>query len=442
MNRNDQTAERIGRMLDAGLDTPFDAGTGAIGCVQAVFEAMAAEPLPVKAARSRRIAAWVSAAAAACILALGGALYARWASASIAYQIGDGVDAASSAEWVQNTKPAVLPIRFDNGSLFLLDEGSTAKVVESDRRLVRIDLRSGAVSANVQGNGRTEWVVAAGPYRVKVLGTAFKVTWQDGRRLRVSVTRGRVSVQGNGVGDGGVVLAAGQTLLSSDQNTRIFKTADAPSEAERDDRPETASPTLRLHESPPRDADDATAEHNLLPGKRPAGEASRGATAASAQADTEGVGKTKDTLDATDWAAAARSMTRAEFRTAADTADQGELWHLGDAARRARRFEEAGLLFVAIRERFPDTERAAVSAFLLGKTALDANGDAKTAVRWLRVYLDEAPAGDLAEEALGRLMEAYRSLGRRGEATAVAHDYLKQFPKGTYKGEATRLLEE
>ena len=456
MNRNDTAAERIGRMLDDALCIPEEDGAEEAACVQAVVGAVAgcAELSPVRV--KRRTGMWAAAAAVLLAVGLGTwIMYYIRTDAPIGYRVGDGRTSSSSTGWVRNTHPTDLPIRFDNGSLFLLGERGEAKVVESDRRRVRIDLRDGTVSAKVKGNGHTEWLVEAGPYRVKVLGTQFKVTWRENKTFSVSVTKGRVSVYGDGVGEG-VVLASGQSLASSDQGIRIFKTAERSAPAV--SLEEHASSTVNATYEPELDAagltrpvhpdvvepapQSETAPSILHPAKSVVTDAPNPAMQPSSDSPQDTALSWQDEMRAKKWQDAVRLMNEEDFRHSAETADLDTLWHLADAARRLRRFDAARDLFVAVRTRFPGTERASVSAFLLGKTILDRGGEPKGAVRWLRTYLDETQGGALTEEALGRLMEAYRSLGRDKDASACARDYLHRFPKGAYKDEAVRLTGE
>jgi len=80
------------------------------------------------------------------------------------------------------------------------------------------------------------------------------------------------------------------------------------------------------------------------------------------------------------------------------------------------------------------------TAFLLGKIAADSSGAPGEAAQWFEAYLAEAPGGDLAEQALGRLIELYRRTGRTGEAQSAATKYIEKYPGGGYAGAARSVL--
>jgi hypothetical protein len=121
-------------------------------------------------------------------------------------------------------------------------------------------------------------------------------------------------------------------------------------------------------------------------------------------------------------------------------ADDAELWHLANWARHNRRTGLANRLFEVVRSRRPGSDRAATAAFMLGKSALDLNADPAGARKWLSIYLDEAPAGPLAEEALGRLISASERLGDLRGARRAARQYLDHYPEGTFRAVAKQAV--
>jgi hypothetical protein len=81
------------------------------------------------------------------------------------------------------------------------------------------------------------------------------------------------------------------------------------------------------------------------------------------------------------------------------------------------------------------------TAFLLAKIAMDQQGSAAEAERWLRTYLSEDPGGVLSDQALGRLLELHRS--DRSETTRdLARQYLDRHPRGAYAELAASLLSQ
>jgi TolA-binding protein len=120
--------------------------------------------------------------------------------------------------------------------------------------------------------------------------------------------------------------------------------------------------------------------------------------------------------------------------------DSEELAALADAARYQRNHTLARQALLAQRRRFPRSARAAEASFLLGRLADESPGDLTRAVSWYDRYLDEAPNGAYASEALGRKMMVLERAHRRSAAAAVAADYLHRFPVGTYARAAEAIV--
>jgi hypothetical protein len=121
-------------------------------------------------------------------------------------------------------------------------------------------------------------------------------------------------------------------------------------------------------------------------------------------------------------------------------ASSEDLAAVADAARYQRRDGLARSALEAQRQRFHGSPRAADAAFFLGR--LDESGGAGLvrALRWYDRYLDEAPNGSYAAEALGRRMIALRELYGATAARPVAQVYVRRFPRGSYAGAAHILL--
>jgi hypothetical protein len=116
-----------------------------------------------------------------------------------------------------------------------------------------------------------------------------------------------------------------------------------------------------------------------------------------------------------------------------------ELSALADAARYRRRDSVAKQALLAQRSRFPGSARALDSAFLLGRLEEMHEGGRSKALSWYQRYLEEAPSGAYASEALGRQMIVTQDLMGVAAAHKVAEDYLRRFPNGTYAGAARAL---
>ena len=104
-----------------------------------------------------------------------------------------------------------------------------------------------------------------------------------------------------------------------------------------------------------------------------------------------------------------------------------DLLALARAARFAGRMDVSRDALMACRARFAGSPQAAMSAFLLGRSASGAQ-----AAQWFSTYLKEQPGGALAREALGRLIEAYQAAGDRVSSRSAAERYLKSYPDGPH----------
>jgi len=94
--------------------------------------------------------------------------------------------------------------------------------------------------------------------------------------------------------------------------------------------------------------------------------------------------------------------------------------------------------YLAARDKIPGGGR---SAYGLGLTAFDREGDYARAAYWFGVYLDEQPAGELRREAAARLFEAWQAAGDRDKARAAASRYLTDYPSGTQAALARSLAD-
>jgi hypothetical protein len=93
----------------------------------------------------------------------------------------------------------------------------------------------------------------------------------------------------------------------------------------------------------------------------------------------------------------------------------------------------------AQRTRFPGTPAAGAAAFFLGRLADDRGAPAE-GLDWYRRYLSDEPSGPYAAEALGREMIGVAQVRGRPEARALAVEYLRRFPEGTYLLHAQAIL--
>jgi len=329
--------------------------------------------------------------------------------------------------WVQAFHDDGLPIEFEGGSRLDIRAHTAVRMIESDRKNVRVELSDGELAASIKGNGRTRWMIEAGPFRATVLGTAFTMSWDPkGSMLGVSVAKGVVLVQGAGLKEHGIRLAAGERL-KADGRQGTFAVDSGMPQAREVASLQPASPTS-IPET------EATAEPLAAParivgiGSRPKAESApeRGRWKAFYEwGDYEGAVK----------AALEEGLDGILGRSGAE-----DLWLLADAARYARKAPVAEQALRTIRDRFPGTERSRTAAFVLGRVSLELKNDAASSASWFRTYLSEDPHGPLAEEAQGRLVGALEKGGRIDEARQAAGEYLSRYPNGVFSGIARGVI--
>jgi TolA-binding protein len=111
---------------------------------------------------------------------------------------------------------------------------------------------------------------------------------------------------------------------------------------------------------------------------------------------------------------------------------------LGDAARYTAKEDLARRAYLAQRRRFANSPRAARAGYFLGRIEEAAGRPAK-ALEWFDLYLREAPSGQFASEALGSKMGILQRMYGNEKARAVAEEYLRRFPNGSYSAAAQAL---
>ncbi|HWL84431.1 MAG TPA: hypothetical protein VNO21_01445, partial [Polyangiaceae bacterium] len=124
----------------------------------------------------------------------------------------------------------------------------------------------------------------------------------------------------------------------------------------------------------------------------------------------------------------------AGFDNVLRTRPVADLRALGDAIRYAGDRElDAEAVYESIRRRFPATDDAHVSAFVLGRLREEHAQRPDDAVAWYTTYLREAAAGPFAGDALGRKMMLIARRSGRQEARDLALEYLRLYPHGPYE---------
>ena len=309
-------------------------------------------------------------------------------------------------------------VRFSDGSALVLTPGAETSIAELDANGGRVRLDEGTAKVSITKRPGASWMLAAGPYSVRVTGTAFSLHWSKrDQNFEIAMTSGSVVVTGPLI-NSGITLRAGQRLESRVDAGRLVLDGDVPVAKE----------------------DPAVAALNPGPGAAPVAVAPH----APPSSDT--------TLSARpqplDWRKKAAAGEFADVIAAAErrgldatlaSVSLDDLAALADSARYARRPALAKRALLAERSRFPRSVAARDAAFFLGRIAEDEGAGAS---EWYERYLSESPEGAYASQALGRqMMLAYQRGGAKA-ASSLASSYLAKYPNGAYVGTAKKIGSE
>jgi hypothetical protein len=365
---------------------------------------------------SRGWAAGVAVVGSACALAA--ALFFLQASPTkLSFQVAGGaLDARGHIVGGEHTL-----IRFSDGSEAALARGAEAQIANVTERGAEVVLAHGSMRIHIAKKPEAAWKVAAGPYDVRVTGTAFDVSWsQQTQAFDLRMETGAVIVTGPLAGSG-IVLRAGQHLFGGVAEGRLTVEGGTQAAA-----PAPAMAALEPTEPSPARGPSGTAPTPPL--------APSSAPPASAEAHA--------------WT---RQVAQGHFNAVLDEAEQRgldrtlssgsleELAALADAARYAGRSSVAKRVLMAERQRFPSSVAARDAAFFLGRIAEESGGGA---VEWYERYVSESPRGAYASQAFGRkMMLLYKQRGANA-AGPVATEYLSRYPNGPYAAAARKIDQE
>jgi FecR protein len=326
------------------------------------------------------------------------------------------------------TEPAV---RFADGTVITLAKGTQGRINSVDGRGAHLSIAEGTASVNVVPRPHARWRIDAGPFTINVHGTVFTAAWSPATgRLDVRMERGLISVEGPLTG-GPLALRAGQRLTVVPRESRVIL-------ARLDDSDDDAAPANPIAPAAPSAAaPSAPTERPAAPVAVPvAVSPARPAVRPARPGRTWGA-----SLAAGDFASIVDDAER-DLPRALASASSDDLAALADAARYRRRDDLARRALSVQRRRFAESPRAADAAFFLGRLDENDGGGLIHALRWYDRYLDEAPSGSYAAEALGRKMIALRELYGAARARDVADEYVRRFPRGSYAGAARALRGE
>ena len=374
--------------------------------------------------------------------------------------------------FVRPTSPGT-SIVFSEGSEIVLGESARTRVDGLTPNGGQIIVESGSVDARIVPRRRAHWTVEAGPYTIRVTGTAFNVRWSwADERLDVKMHHGSVVVTGP-LAPSGVTLTGGMRLTANPRAGLAIgggAQADAGSAGlgagVADDASaggvagahvesgvgEGAAPSNANPNMGPTTADEGVFERTRVASPRQkmgSSSAHRGAVAERKLA-LGGSTPDGDARHADGWD---RMLARGDAEAVLADADargvdrllvtvpERDLSALADAARYGHRPMLARRALLTMRDRFPGALGAREAAFFLGGLAEDAPGaGARTmALDWYDHYLKESPNGRYVAQALGRKMVLVENLRGLGAARSLAEQYLDRFPGGPYAAAARKL---
>jgi ferric-dicitrate binding protein FerR (iron transport regulator)/TolA-binding protein len=334
------------------------------------------------------------------------------------------------------TLESPLPLRFSDGSEVELradpHSGAAMRVVELRRDGARVTLESGRADVHVVHRQNTQWLVSAGPYDVRVIGTRFVVAWNpETQGFALSLAEGRVEVSGGSL-PAPVVVLEGQTL-QVDPRAGSFRLANEQREVPPDNAgalPDSTPPLVPTPSSGASASEPMGGGANPDPDSRPPDRRRVSKEERPTWLELATAGKYVEALAAAEGEGFGKICERAALP---------ELVSLAQAARFARDTARSRQALQAARTRFASDPKAAVATFLLGRLALEGR-DFVAAERHFRDYLAAHPRGPLAAEVYGRLLETLEDGGHHESARNEAVRYLEQFPHGSYATMAKKIL--
>jgi len=345
------------------------------------------------------------------------------------FEVGTPPVAGAVGDWVAADERMV-PLRFSDGSAFALHPGTRLRVAEMESHGAALVIEKGTVGAKIVHAGpSTQWSLRAGPFTLVVLGTSFDARWVPGTEtLQVVVSEGAVAVSGPLLPPDRKVTAGERLIVSLRDQRMDLTTAVALAS---DLAPPVPAAKPEPTPAPAPCVAPETAEHEA-PGPGAGGSAAAGtgggaATGHPAWRSLAAKGKYKKAMAEVD----RRGFEQELSRSSADG-----LRALADVARFAGQPGRAQQALLSLRKRFGSR---GYSAFQLGRLAADQLGSPADAVRWFETYLQEAPNGPLAEQALGRILDIQRH-GSAKAAKQAAKRYLARYPNGAYAALARSVL--
>jgi TolA-binding protein len=132
---------------------------------------------------------------------------------------------------------------------------------------------------------------------------------------------------------------------------------------------------------------------------------------------------------------------RAAARPADKSVSAADLFSSANAARKRGDASGALALYGRLQSEHPTSDEALLSHVLAARVRLG-RGEYAPAIRQFDRYLERAPGGSLAEEALHGKASAYEQTGQSAQEQAVWRELLRRFPSSVYAVKARERLAE
>lgn len=436
-NAIDDVAEATRRGLGGMSPDQLDLGW------RRLEHALAAESQSRARAERRAPRRWQAGLVLAAAGLVAGFVAYRWTQAGPPVPLHYAVEGAMLApgdagETIVAGANAPAKLTFSDASLIRMAPSARVAVLSVDGHGSRIALAHGDLDVAITHRQGSSWLFEAGPFSVKVTGTAFHMAFDSARgRLGLQMSSGSVEVRGP-TRDRVVTLHAQESL-------ELYA------------RPQA---TLAKGTSPGAPAPAAPKAEGAsdLPSRQTAGEAQVRAVALASPSPRKSASPVHRRVAVVEQADPgpeqgwSKLIARGEFAAVVEDAERrgidgtlasagaAELTSLADAARYTRRNDVARKALLALRSRYRDSERAKEAAFFLGRLAEATPSTSASAFTWYETYLGEAPVGPYADEALGRELVLLARTDR-ARARDVARRYVERFPNGAQAELAKSLVQ-
>jgi len=336
----------------------------------------------------------------------------------IEYRVAWAAAPAPIGKYVAPETKEPLALRFSEGSVVQLAPGARARVARTTTHGATVLIETGGAQVNVVHRPATDWTILAGPYTVRVTGTAFNLDFESAtQKFELKMQSGVVTVDGPGL--------AHPVEVARDQKF-VHYVGDVTFEKEDPHATEVAT-----------DAATAKSLHEDIATE----------SAASRRTSPNEPSNAHESLVKSGWAA---EVARGEYASVLKKANEKgwsqvlegssaqDLMAVANAARFLGRSEASREAFQALRRRFKGSTAALQATYLLGR--LSEAGSTKDALSWYVQYEREAPNGPLIAEAVGRQLLLLQATGDRSGTERLAREYVSRFPDGPYAGVARKIV--